>query len=358
MIEHASKQFNKPPAEIFLEEWVTTGRIRPTLSHLLQLLIKSELFRVADYVAVNLLNGQSQILLENIIELIFVYTEAPPQRPSKGPAAKVDIALPLQDDDTDVHERIMDMNYPNSSEIMNLNNGHIQSKQLHSKRIFDGAILPDTPMSEVDLIRFSTAVRSCSNNVQQSVQNSNTVIPLRQPSTTIASQRSENSVQQCSVPNEIETYAIDTPNISNMTIDSALLPLQLQNWTNESTNHTPTMSSITSDYEAFPQISLLNAHPVHGQQNDLSSEVSENLLPNFSILNFQSSNLNNSKSYNHEDRDEGDIIVLPNLSALDLTSGTARHSSVEQHEFSDNIPQLSALINLTEVTSDNQVPVL
>lgn len=46
-------------AQIFLEEWITSGKIRPTLSHLLQLLVKSESFRAADYVAIDLLSGES-----------------------------------------------------------------------------------------------------------------------------------------------------------------------------------------------------------------------------------------------------------------------------------------------------------
>lgn len=51
--------------EILFDEWGTSGRQRPTVSHLLQLLVKAELFRAADYVAVNLLNGikSNQILV-------------------------------------------------------------------------------------------------------------------------------------------------------------------------------------------------------------------------------------------------------------------------------------------------------
>lgn len=58
LIEDAGIRQRKSAAQIFIEEWSTTGRIRPTLSHLLQLLVRSELFRAADYVAINLLSGK------------------------------------------------------------------------------------------------------------------------------------------------------------------------------------------------------------------------------------------------------------------------------------------------------------
>lgn len=57
-IENAAAKLKKNAAQIFLEEWITSGKIRPSIGHLLQLLIKSEIFRAADYVAVNILSGK------------------------------------------------------------------------------------------------------------------------------------------------------------------------------------------------------------------------------------------------------------------------------------------------------------
>ncbi|EFN87560.1 Protein Tube [Harpegnathos saltator] len=67
MIEQAAHKHNRNAAEIFLDEWSTMGRKRPTLRLLLDLLIKAELFRAADYVA-----------LER------------PKRPEYGPIASID----------------------------------------------------------------------------------------------------------------------------------------------------------------------------------------------------------------------------------------------------------------------------
>ena len=57
MVEEAGHKQNRPCAEIFLEEWGCSGRKRPTLADLLHLLIESELFTAADFVAVDLLKG-------------------------------------------------------------------------------------------------------------------------------------------------------------------------------------------------------------------------------------------------------------------------------------------------------------
>lgn len=94
-----------------LDEWGSSGRIRPTLGHLLQLLTELKLFLVADYIAVDLLK------------------EAPPPRPSAAndPAARIDISLGLDeltDDDDDgdgghsVANALSAMEYPMSSDLL------------------------------------------------------------------------------------------------------------------------------------------------------------------------------------------------------------------------------------------------
>lgn len=54
MIEQAANH-NRNAAQIFLEEWSTMGRKRPTLGLLLDLLVKADLFRAADYLACDIL---------------------------------------------------------------------------------------------------------------------------------------------------------------------------------------------------------------------------------------------------------------------------------------------------------------
>ena len=62
MIEDASLSSRPPklPGHILLDEWATSGRFRPKLGHLLQLLVQVNLFRVADYLATEILKGVIQ----------------------------------------------------------------------------------------------------------------------------------------------------------------------------------------------------------------------------------------------------------------------------------------------------------
>lgn len=58
LIQSASEKQNKSCTEILLDEWGTSGKVRPNLNTLLQLLIKAQFYRAAEYVAVELLKGE------------------------------------------------------------------------------------------------------------------------------------------------------------------------------------------------------------------------------------------------------------------------------------------------------------
>lgn len=64
MIEQAAHQHNRNAAEIFLDEWSTMGRKRPTLGLLLHLLVKAELFRAADYIACDILKRSIYMIVK------------------------------------------------------------------------------------------------------------------------------------------------------------------------------------------------------------------------------------------------------------------------------------------------------
>lgn len=74
IIEQTAYGDKRNAAEVFLDEWSTMGRKRPTLRLLLELLTKAELFRAADYVACDILK------------------QGRPKRPDYGPAATIDIS--------------------------------------------------------------------------------------------------------------------------------------------------------------------------------------------------------------------------------------------------------------------------
>ncbi|KYN05973.1 PREDICTED: protein Tube [Cyphomyrmex costatus] len=72
IIEHTANSDKRNAAQIFLDEWSTMDRKRPTLKLLQELLIKAELFRAADYVACDILKQER------------------PKRPDCGPAHSID----------------------------------------------------------------------------------------------------------------------------------------------------------------------------------------------------------------------------------------------------------------------------
>ncbi|XP_014211796.1 protein Tube [Copidosoma floridanum] len=73
IIEEGSRLVKKSEPELFLEEWSSIGKKRPTCRILLKYLVDAQLFRAADHLAVNILKID------------------PPERPKFGPAAKIEI---------------------------------------------------------------------------------------------------------------------------------------------------------------------------------------------------------------------------------------------------------------------------
>ncbi|CAG2065642.1 unnamed protein product, partial [Timema podura] len=74
LIEHAAAKQHRSCTEIFLDEWGTSGKRRPNLQILMEQLVAAHLFRAVDYVAISLLQVP------------------PPERPTSGPAARVDVS--------------------------------------------------------------------------------------------------------------------------------------------------------------------------------------------------------------------------------------------------------------------------
>ncbi|KAE8573930.1 Putative Tube [Halyomorpha halys] len=61
LIEKTSENQKRSSTEILLEEWGTSGRRRPHISDLLNVLVKAELYRAADYVSLQLLKRKFKI---------------------------------------------------------------------------------------------------------------------------------------------------------------------------------------------------------------------------------------------------------------------------------------------------------
>lgn len=171
-IDAIRSQTQKPMNQILIliDEWGTMGRNRPKVYHLLNLLIRCQLFRAAEYVA--------QLMGESL-----------PERPADGPAARVDIAL-----SEDVENLVNGLDYPFSSNAANRNqpdekpsinapNMNFASETLSipliipstSSRIFNGQSTANVDLS--NLIKFSTAVSSQPSTSQADVPTSQPIMP-------------------------------------------------------------------------------------------------------------------------------------------------------------------------------------
>ncbi|XP_021924264.1 probable LRR receptor-like serine/threonine-protein kinase At1g51810 isoform X3 [Zootermopsis nevadensis] len=121
LIEQAGVTQRRPCAEIFLEEWGTSGRIRPDLAYLVQLLGKAQLFRAADYVT----------------DLLKV---PPLERPTTGPAALIDVS-------EESMEKKLSKLPPGSLE---LRNHCCQYNTFEINRAFDEMTIPDNSLPSLD----------------------------------------------------------------------------------------------------------------------------------------------------------------------------------------------------------------
>lgn len=120
---------------LLFEEWATSGRQRPTIQHLYELLISLPLFRAADYIAEEILHIQR------------------PNRPDTGPARRIDITLPESGIDSN---RMRDFSkpycYPNTTSIENpeygTNHGNQYKSRENSSSYNNKSIIVDSPRNQ------------------------------------------------------------------------------------------------------------------------------------------------------------------------------------------------------------------
>lgn len=73
LIEDAGAKQRRFCSEILLEEWGTSGKKRPRLSTLMKFLAKAQLYRAAEYVAVELLKGNCFLKTSKVLEKVFPF---------------------------------------------------------------------------------------------------------------------------------------------------------------------------------------------------------------------------------------------------------------------------------------------
>lgn len=123
------------------EEWGTSGRSRPTIGHLLQLLVRIEYFRAADYVAVDILK------------------EDPPQRPQYGPAAVIDTNIPEEVLQREIESQLDNLYYPNTESL----NANVPSELHNANRNYKNPLNIDQNKVKFSMAQ-QTALTLSNNN--------------------------------------------------------------------------------------------------------------------------------------------------------------------------------------------------
>lgn len=288
LIESASRNLTKLPAAILFDEWGTSGKVRPTLSHLLKLLIKLELFQAADYVAVKLLK------------------EAAPQRPSTGPAAKIDISLP-EDDDSGVTSILNDMSYPPTNIIINEVNRPDINKDFYEKR---------GPIDKQTLNPLANATTSA------------------QPPTTSDNASSRSALHDTDflppISVLLETYTSSTHN--RISTDSSQSDSSHESAPADQQSSRNSMNNIDESFN-IPQISAL------------ASDSSNLQISSFNIPNI--SRLQNSTS---------DSLLNDDHSAHIITNNTESSAITDSSQSESNLPIFLDSSNCSDEGRDDNIP--
>ncbi|CAK1598543.1 unnamed protein product [Parnassius mnemosyne] len=129
LIEEYARLCNRQCAEILLDEWGTSGRIRPTLSTLKEIVLKANILKAADQIAA---------LLE----------EDRPRRPSNGPGADIDTGITILLNNEQIEQRFNDYDptkriqneFSNEKNLYNVSTLPLKSE---NDKVFSSRNIPD-----------------------------------------------------------------------------------------------------------------------------------------------------------------------------------------------------------------------
>ncbi|XP_050068946.1 uncharacterized protein LOC126557276 [Anopheles maculipalpis] len=116
ILETESQKSNTSPAKLLLDEWAVSGQVRPTVDHLLTLLVRAKQIRAAEY-------------------LTTLLKEKPPARPKDGPGAPIDVSL---SDDYQTESLLNGISYPSSTILQN----NVESVTIDNNRDYYDKMCP------------------------------------------------------------------------------------------------------------------------------------------------------------------------------------------------------------------------
>ncbi|XP_072392896.1 uncharacterized protein [Diabrotica undecimpunctata] len=282
LIENESDKSRRSCTEILLDEWGTSGRIRPALGHLLYLLTKANLFRAADYVAVDLLHQEK------------------PKRPDVGPEAEIPVNLSeiiqQRDEDDDIEHLLDDVDYV--SEAVNLIRRYSDKTPKKVNKIPDIVITPDVEDNRVPAFQIPiVTVRPREPEVQEDVSDMIKFSTTQIQNSTVTEMDSQ---EIPAVVNIINSENISGPQEMNMPNLSMIMNSNINNSNSNSNNESTvdnSASSISNTMsESYSQSSVQSESSVTDSYSPAFSQIlgstiqpettGEN-VPNLSVLNLQ-----------------------------------------------------------------------
>ncbi|CAG9856874.1 unnamed protein product [Phyllotreta striolata] len=321
LIESESEKSRKTCTEILFDEWGTSGRIRPTLGHLLYLLTAARLFRAADYVAETLLRQQK------------------PMRPETGPEAEIPVSLSevmkrgrAQSDEEiqEIEKKLNDIGYvSNAVDLIRTHSGKTVKKvnkiphivitpdnENDAPRFDVPVVVEQKPNEEVsDMMKFS---KSCIENsaVDSNVPNISLII-----GTSGAHSKVEESSEIVSESTEMSESSYESSETNATSSGSDCNPAFSLIMSKKTT-------STVSEQNFLPKFDVLQQDTEKIDQNQL---VSEPNIPDFDVLkaaSYQEQTTNTSSNETHP---------------KDSTHLCAENSFESSSGRSDNLPDFSAL---------------
>ncbi|KAK9889832.1 hypothetical protein WA026_007199 [Henosepilachna vigintioctopunctata] len=288
LIETASEKYNRAGTEILLDEWGCSGRIRPAVGHLLNILVRAELFRAADYVSEKILHCEK------------------PKRPSEGPAAPIPTKL-----DEHLIEEILDNIDYSSSLIENVNPYSFNNNLDHDIKSSHIPQIVVTP--EADELMMMSG--NSSSNAEQEVSS------MMKFSVTSSQSRTTSSLPVLIAPSVSDKSEISSgPNVPVMTIGSNIpnissLDQESESNTSNSSNR-PNVPVMTIGSN-IPNISSLNQESESNTPNSINSSyiprISELIQSNISIPNIDELISDNVQTYSSDNFSESVGISIPDI---------------------------------------------
>ncbi|XP_049276577.1 uncharacterized protein LOC125760460 [Anopheles funestus] len=290
ILEKESQKSNTSPAKLLLDEWAISGQVRPTVGHLLTLLVRAKQIRAAEFLT-KLLN------------------EKPPARPIDGPGAPIDVTLP---EDYQTESLLNGMSYPSSTILLH----NVESMTIDNNRDYYDKMCP---MKRFEIKEKTSSIADGELPVFSSSNNDT---------------RSGSDSSDARNPVMMDRYPEQIPGPSSPKKSPSKPREDIMQEGPASSNGLPMFSvlGITTDTNQLRQVESSKLQNNRNYER-VNNEVDDQIAPNLSILGLGESVKENNVAPKGQQED------IPALSFL-LASGNESNSA---NNTPDSIPMLSML---------------